>query len=77
MEFFDFNRLSRPADFNTAVSVSLAPAPTWKRFISLTDGGVATRHLIVAHIIQYAILFWYVKLVLPHVYPRRLTVDVV
>ena len=24
MEFFDFNRLSRPADFNTAVSVSLA-----------------------------------------------------
>ena len=24
MEFFDFNRLSRPADFSTAVSVSLA-----------------------------------------------------
>lgn len=24
MEFFDFHRLSRPADFNTAVSVSLA-----------------------------------------------------
>ena len=25
MEFFDFNRLSRPADLSTAVSVSLAP----------------------------------------------------
>lgn len=40
MEFFDFNRLSRPADFNTAISVSFAhPGPSFGR------GGLAWVHV--------------------------------
>ena len=53
MEFFDYHRVSRPADFNQATTVS-----TW---IFKVPGMRVLTDLFVcaAHIVQHTLLLWY------------------